>query len=149
MSLFFLSALNQLYQHTLSKMPITQVFLLSLIGNTAISELYHTGMRISEVLGLTWNNIDFEKNIITLDKQIVYISRKGYYFSTLKTESSNRFIVIDKSLAGELLSWRNEQLENEKNASASYVSASYVYVYRNSDNKITGRLFLKRHWKNF
>ena len=93
--------------------------------------LYHTGMRISEVLGLTWNNIDFDKNIITLDKQIVYISRKGYYFSTLKTRSSNRFIVIDKSLAGELLRWRNKQLENEKNA-----SASYVYVYRNSDNKI-------------
>ena len=46
--------------------------------------LYHTGMRISEVCGLTWEDIDFDKKIITLDRQIVYISKQGYFFRRLK-----------------------------------------------------------------
>ena len=93
--------------------------------------LFYTGMRIGEVCGLTWGDIDFDKNIIRLSKQIVYVSRKGYYFSTLKTESSERFVVIDKFLADELRRWRDKQFENEKS-----VGDSYVYVYRDSDNKV-------------
>ena len=42
--------------------------------------LYHTGMRISEVCGLTWDDIDFDKKIITLDRQIVYISSRYIFF---------------------------------------------------------------------
>ena len=71
--------------------------------------LFHTGMRISEVLGLTWDNIDFDKKIITLNKQTVYLSKKGYYFSTLKTKLSNRKILIDDFLTGELRRWKNQQ----------------------------------------
>ena len=93
--------------------------------------LFYTGMRIGEVCGLSWNDIDFEKNIIRLSKQIVYVSRKGYYFSTLKTESSERFVVIDKFLADELRRWRDKQLENE-----NLVGDSYVYVYRDLENKV-------------
>ena len=93
--------------------------------------LYHTGMRISEVLGLTWNNIDFDKKVITLNHQITYISRQGYFYSTLKTESSNRKILIDDFLISELRRWKNQQGENEKSA-----GDSYVYIYRGTDNKI-------------
>ena len=32
----------------------------------------------------------FDKKIITLNRQDVYISKQGYFFSTLKTKSSNR-----------------------------------------------------------
>lgn len=94
--------------------------------------LYHTGMRISEVCGLTWDNVDLDKNIITLDKQLIYIARRGYFFTTLKTESSNRYIVIDDFLVGELRRWKERQTENEKSA-----GDSYVYIY--SDD--TGKMF--------
>ena len=93
--------------------------------------LYHTGMRISEVCGLMWNDIDFDKKIINLNKQIVYLSKKGYYFSTLKTESSNRYILIDDFLKEELIRWKNRQAENEISA-----GVSYVYVYKDANNKI-------------
>ncbi|MBQ9442631.1 MAG: site-specific integrase [Selenomonadaceae bacterium] len=93
--------------------------------------LYHTGMRISEVCGLTWDNFDLENNVVTLNKQIVYLNKKGYFFSTLKTQSSNRYIFISNFLAGELKRWKNQQIENEKIA-----GDSYVYVYRNSEDKI-------------
>ena len=81
--------------------------------------------------GLSWDNVDFSKNVINLKKQIVYVSRKGYYFSTLKTESSERFVVIDKFLSDELRRWRDKQIENEK-----MFGDSYVYVYCDSNNKV-------------
>ena len=93
--------------------------------------LFCTGVRIGELLGLTWDNIDLDKKIITLDKQVVYISKRGYFFTTLKTWSSNRYIVIDNFLAGELQRWQNKQQENEIAA-----GDSYVYIYCDAENKI-------------
>ena len=93
--------------------------------------LYHTGMRIGEVCGLTWNAIDFAKNIITLDKQIVHINNQGDYFSTLKTKTSKRIILIDDFLASELKRWKNQQAKNETTAGDSYAN-----IYRADDNKL-------------
>ena len=81
--------------------------------------------------GLTWNAIDFAKNIITLDKQIVHINNQGDYFSTPKTKTSNRIIMIDDFLASELKHWKNQQAENETTAGDSYAN-----IYRADDNKL-------------
>lgn len=64
--------------------------------------LYHTGMRIGEVCGLTWDNVDLNKGVISLNRQIVYLSSQGKCFTTPKTKSSVRGIVIDKFLTREL-----------------------------------------------
>ena len=39
---------------------------------------YHTGMRAGEVCGLTWEDIDFEN-------QVLYVRRSMYYDKDLKT----------------------------------------------------------------
>ena len=96
--------------------------------------LYHTGMRISEVLGLTWNNVDFAAKKINLRQQIRYISKRGLFFTTLKTKSSNRYILIDDFLLSELRRWQNQQIENEK-----IFGDSYVYIYREVDGHIERR----------
>lgn len=93
--------------------------------------LYHTGMRLGEVLGLSWQDIDFNTKRINLRQQIVYLNSRGYFFSTLKTESSNRYILIDDYLLGELWRWQNQQAVNEKQ-----FGDSYVYVYREEDGHI-------------
>jgi len=45
-----------------------------------------TGMRAGEVLGLTWDCIDFEHGLIHVEKQLVQTRKKGavYHFGTLK-----------------------------------------------------------------
>ena len=93
--------------------------------------LYHTGMRISEVLGLTWNDIDFDTKRIDLRRQLIYLKRRGYYLTTLKTESSKRYILIDDFLLNELLRWQAQQVDNEKE-----FGDSYVYAYREEDGHV-------------
>ncbi len=96
--------------------------------------LYHTGARISEVLGLSWSDIDFISKRINLHRQIIYIAKRGYFFTTLKTESSNRYVVVSDFLLDELKRWQLQQSENEK-----LIGASYVYIYREVDGHIERR----------
>ena len=88
-------------------------------------------MRLGEVLGLSWDDIDFEAKKLTLRRQIIYLRNSGYFFSTLKTESSNRYVLIDDFLLGELRRWQVQQAENEKK-----FGDSYVYIYREEDGHI-------------
>ena len=97
--------------------------------------LYHTGMRLGEVLGLSWQDIDFAAKKINLHRQLQYLSKRGYFFTTLKTESSNRYIIVDDFLLGELKRWQAQQAVNEKT-----FGDSYVYVYRENDGHIERRL---------
>ena len=93
--------------------------------------LYHTGMRISEVCGLSWSDVDLEKGIIMLRQQIVYIKGKGSCFSTPKTKTSVREIVMDKFLINELQRWKKLQIENELE-----LGESYVDIYRDEEDKM-------------
>lgn len=93
--------------------------------------LYHTGMRIGEVLGLCWADVDFAGKKITLHRQIRYIGKRGYFFTTLKTKKSERYIIVDNLLLGELHRWQNRQAENEKE-----FGDKYIYIYRERNGHI-------------
>ncbi len=47
-----------------------------------------TGMRVGEIIGLTWDCIDFEHGVIRVEKQLVQTRRKNakYKFGTLKND---------------------------------------------------------------
>lgn len=50
-----------------------------------------TGMRLGEITGLTWKNIDFSSNTIHIVQQIA-VNKDGYGFARLKTQNSIRSI---------------------------------------------------------
>lgn len=106
------------YAALLAKYPFGSPFYIPLML------LYHTGMRISEVLGLSWSDVDFAKKRINVRQQINYRSRQGYYLNEPKNESSKRYILIDDYLLSELRRWKARQAENEKQ-----FGDSYVYIY--------------------
>lgn len=72
---------------------------------------FHTGLRIGEVYGLTWEDIDFENAKLTVNK-IAYKRNHGWSFGTPKTYSSIRTIDIGQTLIKELKAYRKMQLEN-------------------------------------
>ena len=69
--------------------------------------LAFSGMRKSEALALTWNDIDFDKAQITINKTL--ISTPKVEVSTPKTKNSNRIVFIDKKTLAVLKEWRLEQ----------------------------------------
>ncbi len=43
--------------------------------------LFNTGVRIGELAGLTWDNVDFENNVITIDKTVNRYRKKDFGFT--------------------------------------------------------------------
>ena len=54
--------------------------------------LLKTGLRISELCGLTVSDLDFENHLILVDHQLLRNTELGYYIETPKTKSSERQI---------------------------------------------------------
>ena len=66
--------------------------------------LAFSGIRKSEALALTWNDINFDKAQITINKTIILVSKVKV--TTPKTKSSNRTVFIDKKTLSILSEWR-------------------------------------------
>ena len=90
---------------------------------------YYTGLRISEVFALTWNDVDFNKREISVNKQIVkrnygvdvreVLKTKGkkeeksaWYFQSTKTSSSVRVVKFGQTLYNAL---KEELLRQKRN----------------------------------
>lgn len=65
----------------------------------AVYILFHTGMRISEFCGLTLGNIDLQRNIVTIDHQLMRVSDATYYIEKTKTSAGTRRIPITEDVA--------------------------------------------------
>lgn len=91
---------------------------------------FYTGLRISEAFALTWDDIDFEKKTLSVNKQIVkrnfgadvrkVVEKKGkkeqrssWYFTTPKTPASVRTIPFGETLFNALKQEKALQLRNE------------------------------------
>ena len=111
---------------------------------------YYTGMRISEVYGLTWDCIDFEKQTITVNKIIKkfdYNSKKiknfhgikgkaqtKWYLGACKTSSSYRTIKIGNTLSMALRAYKSWQ----ERCQSEYMEY-YIKSYKKSEKTRNGR----------
>ena len=59
---------------------------------TAVAILLFTGMRRGELLGLNWNDVNFENMTIDIQRTLQYLPEKGTYIEDTKTISSRRVI---------------------------------------------------------
>ena len=80
---------------------------------------WFTGMRIGEVLALTWDDIELEKRIIHVKKQII-----DKEVSKLKTLASVRDIRIGETLYNVLLTEKNKQNINRELYDSLYTTYS-------------------------
>ena len=81
------------------------------IFNPVFIDLF-TGLRIAELCGLRWCDLDIDKSLLTINNQAVYSTQNKelQLMSTLKTSSSHRTIVIPEVLANYL-----RKIKEEKN----------------------------------
>ena len=79
---------------------------------TAILLDIFTGARLGELVGLEWSDIDLKNGIININKSSQYLSEKGVFTKSPKTESSIRDVAIPDfivSLLEEYKLWYDEQ----------------------------------------
>lgn len=67
--------------------------------------LFWTGMRVGEMLALTWDDVDFKTNSISITKTL-YRLQKTSYVSTTKTISGDRTIIMPRFIAEMLQDYR-------------------------------------------
>lgn len=105
----------------------------------AILTAYYTGLRVSEVYGLTWECVDFEKKQITVNKIAKKIEKNGktsdggfirgvrgkattrWYFGACKTASSYRTVDIGDTLLNALKEYKEWQDKNEETYAEFYL----------------------------
>ena len=60
--------------------------------------LFHTGLRISEFCGLTVKDIDFEKHLLNVDKQVIRTPDMKLHVQETKTASGKRVLPMTKEV---------------------------------------------------
>lgn len=118
--------------------------------NTIIKLLLLTGLRSGEVLGLTWDRIDFQNKTIFVDKTLTYVT--GHYFlSTPKTPMSLRKIAIDEQTVQMLQQHKEEQDKLKKIVGSAWQQPDVVFTsatghyYDRSLLNTQFRRFIGRH----
>lgn len=79
-----------------------------------------TGMRISEIIGLTWKDVDMDNREIHINHQVQYRKINGktqYYANTPKTEAGNRIFPMTDDIHKLFLEQRKEWLKIGKDLS--------------------------------
>ncbi|NEZ46532.1 site-specific integrase [Clostridium niameyense] len=67
----------------------------------------NTGMRLGELLGLTWDNVDFKNNTLTVNKQWKKVKEGTWGFGDVKSKNSNRTIPVSHTVIKELINHKN------------------------------------------
>lgn len=85
----------------LGKITYKKYWLTSLIAATC-------GLRLGEILGLQWNDIDFKGATLKIDKQWKQLSDGNWGFGTVKSNNSNRSVPIPRNTLIALKKYKKE-----------------------------------------
>ena len=104
-----------------------------------ITTLMFTGVRIGELLALTWKNVDFKNCMITIDRAITrdpqfdedgILESNNTIIATTKTYSSTRKFKVSGTVIDILIEWR--AIQKKKNI---FFVADNAVVFPNKDGK--------------
>jgi len=78
--------------------------------------LIYTGIRRGELLGLSWDDVDFEANTISIHNKILSSNGKMYFKAGTKSNSSERTLLVIPyiiDLLKQYREWRSEHGDND------------------------------------
>lgn len=91
--------------------------------------LFNLGVRVGEICGLTWNCVDMEHSVLTIDKSLNRYRKKEYGFTnalgSTKSKNSKRTITFNKVVAKALDRQRKYQAESKMIAQSIPIVDNY------------------------
>ena len=90
------------------------------------------GLRESECFALTWSDIDFQNNVISVNKNLVYINGE-YIIGDCKTESSKRQIQVPPTIINLLGEYRRYQIKERMYCKEEYIDRDLIVCKYNGD----------------
>lgn len=125
----YIPSVNELNQ-LLIRVKKTNIYIPTLI---AVS----TGMRLGEVLGLRWKDIDFYNRTISI-QQAVKREEGKIKLGALKTAGSRRTISFDQILLNELRIHKTKQRANKLSMGSNYINNDLVCANEDGSKRNSG-----------
>ena len=104
--------------------------------------LFNTGLRISELCGLTISDIDFRNRRIDVNKQLQRTNRMEYIVQEPKTKSGRRYIPMSDTLA---VCFRNVISERKKPKVEMMIDGYGGFLFLDKD----GKPMVALHWEKY
>lgn len=101
----------------------------------AVMMAAYYGLRRSEVVGLQWKNIDFERKVITIAHTVTEFTLKGKRIESAndktKSKKSYRSLPLIPKIEELLIHIKNQQTRNRKLCRSGYIDEYKDYIYVN------------------
>lgn len=102
---------------------------------TAMLIFLNTGVRKEELVGLTWENINFEESKLSIENTVIYVPSEGTVFSNrTKNASSRRTIYISKELVDVLKEYKEYCDEQRIKSSHLFIQENGNIIHPNTIN---------------
>jgi len=107
--------------------------------------LFFTGCRRGEILGLTWDAIDFRRNTMRITKSLLIEDGKIVLKERTKTRASMRVIPFPKEIR--ILLQEHKQKQKEESRAAGWKNLDNL-VFTNKDGSPHSPIYFSRNFKN-
>lgn len=106
-----------------------------------------TGLRQSELLGLRWQDLDFEKSRLRVKQTVRYIPGRGFVFRKTKTQRGNRTVSPSLSAVDALKSPRVSQARRRLLLGTTYRSEFDLVFAVDDGGPVSARNMYRTHQK--
>lgn len=87
-----------------------------------------SGARRGEITGLIWEDVDFNKSTININKTTQYVKEYGVFEKETKTATSNRIIYISNTTLNVLRQYKKEQLEHRLMLGSKWENSKRIFT---------------------
>ena len=99
------------------------------LDNLMYRFLYYTGVRLGEMIALTWNDMDFQRQTITINKSFTNKCEEDTYIITSpKTENSVRIVDIDNKLTTLLKEHYKEETKIYNFNNDVFIFGNFIHI---------------------
>lgn len=119
----------------LSRIKRRDYYIASLIAGTC-------GLRLGEIMGLTWDDVDFKEMILTVNKQWKRLGSNNWGYGPVKQKNSNRIVPIPPHTKRELEKYKTNSVTDMHNRiivarSVTTLSTTLIRNYNRAGFDIT------------